>query len=207
MSNFSITAALAFRLARLRSSATDWRALQSSFIKVADILENYPYQHFALIIRDLSRLCYEIFHSQAAKRGVENRRIRESRLSRSQSDHAEFDDTEMDHDTSNSLNNFDPVTELHNQDQAVEHEEEITVSAVPSNTGNATSTTFFDTGNEREGWIPGSASHFSIHDNNIAPEQLDMQSLLTMPDYIFDFNLFATSMQSSTDDHYFPGRT
>lgn len=195
-------AALAFRLAKMRLPTTDWDALQSSFVMVADILEDYPYRHFSMIIRDLSSLCSERSRSQRAKSTSNALRTWRNAADDTQSQALGPSYARPENNTSNA---FSPNDESHNHAETIE--KEIQITTAPSTADDDASTSGFGTGDDRSCWIPDPIPHFTSQDNNLGPEQLDMQSLLTTPDYIFDFNLFATSMQSSMDDTYFPGRT
>lgn len=152
-----------------------------------------------MIIRDLSNLCSELSRSHRGKRTSDSPRTWGHDHTQSQA--LRPSDKRPENDPSNT---FSPIHESHIQAETIEEETHITTA--PSNADDVTSTSGFGTGDDRSCWISGPTPHFTSQDNNLGPEQLDMQSLLTTPDYIFDFNLFATSMQSSTDDTYFPGR-
>lgn len=190
-----ITAVLAFRLAKIRPGATDWQALQSSFTMVADILEDYPYQNFSLIIRDLSNMCPKASRSRGTQRRARNPQTGGNPLGQRQpSTFEQANGALLENHPPNSASPHDLVRTVEGGEQ---------VSPDTSNTEDPNSV---DAGNDRTFWLSGPAPQFAFQDNSLGAEQLDMQSLLTSPDYIFDFNLFAASMQSNTDDSHLSGR-
>ncbi|KAF5009275.1 hypothetical protein FDECE_4487 [Fusarium decemcellulare] len=189
------TAALAFKLARMRPLETDWHELQSTFSAVAVILQDYPYRHFSLVIRKLSRLALEI--------GLSRRRP-ETGLPRERQN-----TTRSTGGGPVRLGGTPPDVSLHTYRNKTVDENSVAQDLLPicdvevsrlSSVIDPTPEEDCNNAHERTYWMPSDMSQYSFQDMNPNGEQLDIQSLLATPDYNFDFNLFATSIQSSNLD-------
>ncbi|KAF4459074.1 hypothetical protein FALBO_14168 [Fusarium albosuccineum] len=184
------TAALAFKLARMRPLETDWYELQSTFSAVAVILQDYPYRHFSLVIRKLSRLALEI--------GLSRRRPEtglpqepQNTLSSRGGDPIRLEGTSTDP----SLQNYRNEAADNSMSPDLISTYDVEVSGLSSAIDSAPEEVYSNA-HERT-WMPSDMSQYSFQDMNPGGEQLDIQSLLETPDYSFDFNLFVTSIQSS----------
>ncbi|KAJ3536659.1 hypothetical protein NM208_g6628 [Fusarium decemcellulare] len=184
------TAALAFKLARMRPLETDWHELQSTFSAVAAILQDYPYRHFSLVIRKLSRLALEIGLSRRRPETGLPQEPQNNSSSRG-GDPIRLGGTPTDP----SLQNYRNEVADNSVSQDLISTYDVEVSGL-SNAIDSAPEEVYSNAHERT-WMPSDMSQYSFQDMNPGGEQLDIQSLLETPDYNFDFNLFATSIQSS----------
>ncbi|VUC30631.1 unnamed protein product [Clonostachys rosea] len=168
----AFTAALAFRLAKILPSFLDWEKLLSSFLSVAEVLREYPYQTYSTIILNLARLTASCIKTTTSPTSTSITQAENSQPQNSGWSEAAVGDQAqatkgalVDGESSNQLANHSDVSV------------------------------------DDFGWPSGPISQCDFPEGSAAADgdQLDMYASFGMPDNSFDFSLFAASVQDYMD--------